>query len=48
LACFGDITRCCRPGSRHSQHLLGAIALLGLGAPAALLFTILHGAGNGI
>ena len=29
-------------------HPLGAAVLLALGAPAAILFTLLHGAGNGI
>lgn len=29
-------------------HPLGAALLLGLGAPAAAVFTVLHGAGNGI
>lgn len=29
-------------------HPLGAAALLAFGAPAAVLFTVLHGAGNGI
>ncbi len=31
-----------------AAHPLGAIALLVFGAPAAMLFTVLHGAGNGI
>jgi len=29
-------------------HPIGAAALLGVGAPAAMLFALLHGAGNGI
>lgn len=29
-------------------HPLGALAVIGLGAPAAALFTVMHGAGNGI
>lgn len=29
-------------------HPLGAVALMAFGAPAAILFTVLHGAGNGI
>jgi MFS family permease len=29
-------------------HPLGVVALMGIGAPAAALFAILHGAGNGI
>lgn len=29
-------------------HPIGAVAILGFGAPAAILFGILHGAGNGI
>lgn len=31
-----------------AAHPLGAAILLSLGAPAAMLFTVLHGAGNGI
>jgi MFS family permease len=30
------------------SHPLGAIAIMAFGAPAAVLFTLLHGAGNGI
>jgi hypothetical protein len=29
-------------------HPLGALALMAFGAPAAMVFTVLHGAGNGI
>jgi hypothetical protein len=29
-------------------HPLGAVALMVLGAPAAIAFTLLHGAGNGV
>lgn len=29
-------------------HPLGALALIAFGAPAATVFTVLHGAGNGI
>ena len=29
-------------------HPLGALAVIAFGAPAAIVFTVLHGAGNGI
>jgi len=29
-------------------HPLGAVAIMAIGAPAAIVFTVLHGAGNGI
>ena len=31
-----------------AAHPVGAVLLMGVGGPAALLFTVLHGAGNGI
>lgn len=37
-----------RPVLAGILHTLGAVAFLGIGVPAGALFTVLHGAGNGV
>ena len=46
-ACCSGSTRCLG-AARRVTHPLGALAVMAFGAPAATVFTVLHGAGNGI
>jgi len=34
--------------ARRPEHPIGAVCLTVIGAPAAVLFTLLHGGGNGL